>query len=78
MRPAAEPGQHFLRQVAACSPISRKFFAPASTHATATASMNTSVYRGPASGAGPNPCQHLQQAGQLVIGAGHSGYAHES
>ena len=53
------------------SPISRKFFAPASTHPAATASMNTSGYRRPrlmrASG---TRAKHLQQAGQLVIGAG--------
>ena len=62
---------------AAWSPISRKFFAPASTHATATASWNTSVNRRPRGLRGSGTLrQHLQQAGDFVsyfICAGQSG-----
>jgi hypothetical protein len=40
----------------AWSPVSRKFLAPASTHATATASRNTSVYRRPRLRRGSGTC----------------------
>jgi len=76
VRPAAEPGQHLLRQVAGLVADLPEVLRPGQ-HARHRDGQqeHQRVPAAPPPAQVRDLCQHLQQARQLVIGAGHGGYA---